>query len=206
MSVGFLLVMGAVASWPQAAPIVPYVRQVDYVVETMEGGTSTREEKSLYVLYVGNPETERLDRLAERAGIARTVCLVHPVDGGAPNPSGVSTGPAGNGWYVTENDSERGIVRRAPLLNRVAWYTVPIPARHAFLALDPDDADLILISWNRVSGSLSIYFSPSRQADGLFYEKKLELLRSYLEAHGSESEVPYERVEPFRAAGVLTDS
>jgi hypothetical protein len=206
--VGFLLWMCAGAAWPQCGPLVPYVRQVDYVVETVADGNSTRETQSLYVLYVGNPETERLDGLAERVGVARSVCLVHPVpeDAGAHDHPGVFTRPAGSGWYVTESDSERNIVRHGPLLNRVVWYTIPVLARHVYMALGPDDKDLILISWNRVTGSVSVYYSPARQADVLFYQGKLAILRSYFETHGGEREVPYERADPSAEALILSNS
>jgi len=196
-----LLFLRAIAGWAQPGPSTAYVRQIDYVVQSFAGGEVTSEAKALFLLYMGNPETERLDRLAERSGAVWTICLVHPVRG-PESPSGTRAGGASpadarSQWYVTENDTRRGIVRRAPLLDRATWRGVPVPARRALLALGPQDKDLILISWNGISGSLSVFFAPSLQEDRAFHERKLETLKKYLDTYGSNADEPFDPVSPL---------
>ncbi len=194
------------AAW--ASPLLPCVRQVDYVVQTLSGETVSRESKTLFVLYVGNAETERNDRLAEHLGITRVTSLVHPapVDRGAGVPSGMAARSARGGWYMTEVDSRMCCFRAGPLMTREVWRTVPVLARLACVALGPDDENLVLIAWNAFSGSLSIYFAPAVQENRAFFQRKLEMLRDYLEAHGDESDVPFERVDPAGPAGEATSS
>jgi hypothetical protein len=205
--VPFLWLASSAAAAP-TAPLVPCVRQVDYVVLTMTDGSSRSETQSLFVLYVGNEETELLDRLAEHTGVTKAVCMVHSAAAaeGAGGPPEVAARAGGHGWYLSEIDSERGIVRNGPLLERAAWQRIPLLARQAYLALQAAGESLVLISWNGVSGSLSIYFAPSVQADRRFCDDKLELLRTYLEAHGQETDVPFQRVDPSGPTGTLTSS
>jgi len=197
-----VLVAATCANGLRAAPLVPYVRQVDYMVQTFSGGTCTAQPCTLFVLYVGNAGTECVDQVAERTGSVRSVCLVRPA--AAPSPPGISTRDRGDRWYMTEIDSERGVNRRGPLLAREAWRAVPVIARQAYAALGQNE-DLVLISWNGFSGSLSLYFTPAVQADRPFYERMLQVLRSYLEAHAGD-DVPFERVDPAGPSGRLTAS
>ena len=186
-----------------AAPLVPYVRQVDYEVQTFSEGGCAREAAALFVLYVGNAQTEMVDRMAERAGSTRDIYLVHPA-ASAGAPAGVAA-RGGRNWFLTEVDSERAINRRGPLLTREAWRTVPLLARQAYMALSRDD-DLVLISWNGFSGSLSVFFMPERQADRPFYDRRLKTLAEYLRTHGGETDIPFERVDPAGPSGSFTSS
>ena len=200
-----LLCVGIAAAEAAAAPLLPYVREVDYAVDTFADGTCSRQAESLFVLYVGNAETELLDRAAEHAGIAKAVSLVHQYP--SARPSGAMPGltsRGGDGWYLSEVDSERSLARQGPLMERAAWERVPLLARQAYVALSRD-ADLVLISWNGFSGSLSIYFTPAVQEDRAFYDRMLQVLRSYLEAHGGD-DVPFERVDPAGPTGSFTAS
>ncbi len=198
----------AAADTAPAAPLLPYVRQVDYVVQTLAGETVSRETRTLFVLYVGNSETEREDRLAERMGVTRVVSLVHPAPAGGPAavPSGTTAQLAPGRWYMTEVDSLRCGFRHGPLLTREVWRTVPVLARLACVALGLEDENLVLIAWNAFSGSLSVYFSPSVQEDRAFFEGKLRVLRACLEEHGTDTDVPFERVDPAGPAGDATSS
>ncbi|HUJ76690.1 MAG TPA: hypothetical protein VL359_17635 [bacterium] len=204
--VGLGILLSAVAGWPQP-PLVPSVRQVDYVVETFENSGLTREQKVLFVLYVGNAWTQRVDREAEHSGACWQICLVRPVADArrAAAPADRASRGGQDPWYLTEIDSQKAMLRRGPLLTREAWQTVPLLARHAYLALRAD-GQVILISWNGFSGSLSIYFSPEVQEDRGFYEQELRNLTAYLEAHGHEADVPFERVDPSGPAGSFGSS
>jgi hypothetical protein len=206
--VAVLLSLGMGGALLPAAPHRAYVRQIDYVVESFEGDQRTLEAQSLFMLYLGNPETELLDSSTARSGVVWSVSLVHPVSerGGFPVAgSGTSPkGPARNRWYVTETDSARNIVRHAPLMNRSVWHTIPVLARRVLLALGPDDEDLILIAWNGISGSLSVFYNPRVQTDRAFHENRLAMLLGSLNEHGTE-DVPYERIDP-EASGALVSA
>lgn len=200
--------LAALSGWTQTLPLTPYVREVDYMVQAFADGGCTEERRSLLVLYVGNSQTEETDRLTERAGVSRSISLVHPTwtaDVGAAS-SRTAAGSGRPAWYMTEVDSVRNVVRRGPLLVREVWQTLPVLAQQAFLALGRDEQELILIAWSRSSGSLSIYFSPSVQSDRAFYDRKLRALRAYLDEHGSETEVPFERADPAGPVGTFTSS
>ena len=201
------LCLGIAAAETAAAPLLPYVRQVDYAVDTMVDGSSSRQVQFLFVLYVGNAETELLDRAAEHAGIAMAVSLVHPQP--SVRPAGAMPGVTsrgGGGWYLSEVDSQRWLARQGPLMERSAWQRIPLIARQAYVALRPAGQDLVLISWNGVSGSLSIYFTPAVQADRRFFDAQLEILKAYLQAHEGESDEPFEHVDPAGPVGAVTSS
>ena len=202
--IGFVACLGAAPGWAQADLAVASVRQVDYVVQSFSDQQATCEARSLFKLYVGSPETERIDRLAERSGALWSICLVHPAsaaDGSARVPAGAAPAfDARAGWYVTETDTSRCLVRRTPLTNRAAWREIPVLARKALRALGPRDESLILISWNGLSGSLSVFYAPKLQGDRPFHERKLKLLADYLEAHRWENDVPFDTVGTLETA------
>jgi hypothetical protein len=196
---------GAAVASAQDAP-APCVRQIDCVAVTLSGDGCEREVQSIFMLYIGSPETERLDACAERCDISRGVCLTHPA-GPPEGPGGLSGVGAGassrSRWRVTETDTEAGIVRRGVLLSPAVWTSLPLIVRQSVLALGPDDERLILVSFNGISGSLSIYYDPAVQSDRAFHEARLEVLRSYLAAHAGE-DAPYERIDPAGAVGGFT--
>ena len=202
--IGIVASLGAAPGWAQAGPPAVYVRQIDYVVQSLSDGQATCEAQSLFLLYVGSPETEEIDRVAERSGVLWSICLVHPAsaeDGSARVPAGAAPAvDARDGWYVTETDTRRGLVRRAPLTNRGAWRDVPVLARKALRALGPQDENLILISWNGLSGSLSVFYAPKLQGDRPFHERRLKILQDYLEAHRGEDDVPFDTVGTLETA------
>ena len=206
--VAVFLLFGMGGAFLAAAPRQAYVRQVHYVVESFEGDQRTLQAQSLFMLYLGNPETERLDSVTSRGGVTWSVSLVHPVSGQGGSPSARSgaspTAAARNRWYVTETDTARNLMRSGPLLNRSVWRTIPVLARQVLLALGPDDDELILIAWNGISGSLSVFYTPEVQTNRTFYEGKLEVLRGYLDEQGSQDDVPYERIDP--ASGALVSA
>ena len=197
--------LATLAAWPQAGlqgqAAGPLCARDRLHRGILFGRRVSRETRSMLTLYIGNAESVRLDTLAVRTGLTRSVCLVHPVaaTGGALKSSATSRLP----WYVTETDTTRNLFRRGPLLNRAVWSTVPLIARHVLMALGPDDPDLILISWNGVSGSLSVLFDPALQADRPFHERKLDALLRYLGGHQPTADVPYECIDP---AAVYRDS
>ncbi len=194
-------------AWSQGSGAAAYIRQIQYVELSCDSTGCQREVKQLFMLYVGAPATERMDALAERVGVVSNVSLVHPVrplDGEEGTSSDLSfAGDPRGGWYVSEIDSQLHVLRRGPLVSRRMWNSVPVLARLALLALGPEDRRLILISWNGISGSLSIFFDPALQTDKAFFERKLEVLQGYLKAHEKEENVPYDLVPPY---GVDSDS
>jgi hypothetical protein len=175
---------------------LPSVRQVDYVIESLSNGQLTRQLEFLYFLYVGNEETERADRLAEKSQITVNVSLVHPVPGAG---SAVRTN-ARERWYFTQTDSRRCIARTGPVFEKAVWSFIPLLARHVLLALGPSDDDLILISWNGISGSLSVFFSPLVQKDRAFHTTKLAVIEEYFKTHRCEEDVPFSSPEPGSSA------
>jgi hypothetical protein len=199
MSVAIFLSLCMGGALLQAAPRQAYVRQVDYIVESLEGDQCTLQAQSLFMLYLGNPETERIDSAISPGGATWSLSLVHPVSEQSGFPvagSGTSQKAAArNRWYVTETDTARNVMRSGPLMDRSVWRTIPVLARSVLLALGPDDEDLILIAWNGISGSLSVFYTPKVQTDRTFYERKLEVLRGYMVEHGSQDDVPYERID-----------
>jgi hypothetical protein len=207
--VAVLLSVGMGGTLLPAAPLQVYVRQVDYVVESFEGDQRTLQAQFLFILYLGNPETERLDSAPSQGSVVWSVSLVHPVSEQSGFPvagSGTSAKIASrNRWYVTEIDTARNIMRHGPLMNRSVWRTIPVLARQVLLALGPDDEDLILIAWNGVSGSIGVYYAPRVQTDRAFYERKLEVLLGSMDEHGSLDDVPYERVDP-EASGAMVSA
>ncbi len=170
----------------------PSVRQIDYIVESFSDGLSTHLSEFLYCLYVGNEETEKIDRQAEKSQVTVNVSLVHPAPGAGP----VLRSNAGERWYVAQTDSTRRFVKIGPVFDQMAWNVIPRLARHVLLALGPNDDDLILISWNGMSGSLSVFYSPRVQKDRSFFDSKLAMIQKYMETHDLDDEIPFNRIAP----------
>ena len=128
--VSVLLSVGMGATLLPAAPNQVYIRQIDYVVESFAGDQHTRQAQSLFMLYLGNPETELLDGALAGGGVVWSVSLVHPVSEQSGFPaarSGTSQKVASrNRWYVAETDTARNIMRHSPLMNRTVWRTIPV--------------------------------------------------------------------------------
>lgn len=211
MKKAFAMVLVSLGMGGALLPAVPrqaYVRQVDYVVESFEEDQPTLETKSLFMLYLGNAETELLDSALARGEVTWSVSLVHPVSEQSGFPvAGSGTSPkvaARNRWYMTETDTARNIRRHGPLMDRTVWGAVPVLARRVLLALGPDDDDLILIAWNGISGSISVYYAPRVQTDRAFHEKKLALLLGTMDEHGAQDDVPYERIDPGASGSLVS--
>jgi hypothetical protein len=170
----------------------PSVRQIDFVVASFSDGLSTRQSEFLYCLYVGNEETERIDREAEKSQVTVNVSLIHPVPGAGP----VLRSNARERWYVTQTDSTRRFVRIGPVFEQASWNVIPPLAQHVLLALGPSDDDLLLISWSGISGSLSVFYSPRVQKDKSFHEAKLAMIQEYFRTHDIDEEIPYSRITP----------
>ena len=59
-------------------------------------------------------------------------------------------------------------------------------SKHVLSALGTDDEDLIIISWNGLSGSISISYHPRFNNDRAFYDGKLKVLTDYVQTHDAE--------------------
>jgi hypothetical protein len=82
----------------------------------------------------------------------------------------------------------------SPLLVERTWREVPAPVRHILFALGIDDPDLITVSFQILSGSISIYYHPRYQRNRTFYEGKLQILREYMKNHDIQKDLPLNAV------------
>jgi hypothetical protein len=87
-------------------------------------------------------------------------------------------------------------MRTGPVFEQTAWKVIPPLARNVLIALGPMDDDLILISWNGISGSLSVFYSPHVQRDWSFHAAKLAMIQEYLKAHSLDEDIPFNRINP----------
>ena len=125
-------------------------------------------------------------------GTVNNLSLVHPV---AAVASAMKL-TADRRWYAAFTGSPGGVVvnRFEPLLSPGAWGSVPAPLRHVVAALGLDDADLVLVSSNLNTGSISVYFVPSHDTDRAFYQGKCDRLARYIRGHDMDSELDLEQV------------
>lgn len=177
------LLGGAGAVDAQSAFFTPTVRAITATVGTASSGGQGTDVH--YCIYFGDAKTAEIDETTGKLREQRALMLVHPVAEGMAwlHPA------APHRWYVVL----RGGARAAPvarLLLPEVWPEVPAPARHALAALGVDDPDLILISFQLVSGSMSVYYHPRFDRDREFYEARLLILQRYAEMHDLCQDLP----------------
>jgi hypothetical protein len=170
---------------PESNTNSPYVREINYAVETISSSNETRQAETMYCLYIGSRATERIDQRAAEAHCIWNVSLVHPV----PAVNASLPVHALKRWYAMLIDSHRNFTKISPLFEESGWSMVPVLAKHTLSALGTDDEDLILVSWNGLSGSISIFYHPRFNNDKAFYEGKRKLLMDYMETHDVREDV-----------------
>jgi len=148
------------------------VKEVD--AEIWANGAIRGLETAYYYLYMGSPETEKID--INSWGGAETR-LVHR-RAGAGLPSALSE------WRVYVWLAGAPRPREYSLADPEGWEQVPAPARQALAALGADDPRLLVISCHPDSGSVSIFFHPRYDKDRSFYQGKVEQIRRYLRTRG----------------------
>lgn len=163
----------------------PYVREINYFVDTFSRNVVSRQAETMYCLYFGSRETERIDQRATEAPSILNVSLVHPVR----TVAAFLSVQAEKRWYATLINSRQNLAITSPLFEEKGWSIVPVLAKHILLALGADDEDLILISWNGMSGSVSVFYHPRFNNNRRFYEEKLKLLMEYLATHDTRADI-----------------
>jgi hypothetical protein len=163
----------------------PYVREINYLVETVSSSNDIRQAETMYCLYVGSKKTERIDQQEAEGHSILNVSLVHPV----PTVTASLPVHALKRWYAMLIDSQRSITKISPLFEERGWSMVPVLVKHILSALGADDEDLILIAWNGLSGSTSIFYHPRFNDDKAFYEGKRKVLVDYMETHDIREDV-----------------
>jgi hypothetical protein len=163
----------------------PYVREINYFVETISGTEESRQAETMYCLYFGSKQTERIDQQAAEAHFILGVSLVHPVQAVA---AGLPI-QAESRWYATLIDGRRNITTTNALFEESGWSIVPVLSKHILLALGTADEDLILISWNGLSGSVSVFYHPRFNSDRRFYEEKQKLFKEYAATHDIRADI-----------------
>ncbi len=181
-----LLAVVLAVTWPLGAQAT-FFRPTVRTITAMVGPASleTAAAAPHYCLYFGDERTAAIDEETGRARAQRTLMLVHPVVEAVP-----WTQPAApDRWYLVL----RGGFGGAPvcrLLVEEAWRNVPAPARHVLAALGLDDPDLLLVSWQLVSGSMSVYYHPRFDRDLEFYRGRLAAMERYIATHDLGEELP----------------
>jgi hypothetical protein len=140
-----------------------------------------------YCIFFGDEESDRIDEDAGRARCRKSLLLLHPVEDVASRMAFRAT----RRWYAILTNAGNSCTR--DLYDDSIWRSVPIAARHVLVALGADDPDLILISCQFLSGSMSVYYHPRFNRDRAFYEERLRVLRDYLATHDLWEDLPTDR-------------
>jgi hypothetical protein len=184
--VTLLFGLSCAAAMAQAPLCAPFLKEIRVKVgSTAEEGTRSDFH---YCIYFGDEESGRIDEDTGRQHCQQTLFLLHPT---VESASGMAV-PAPHRWYAIRH-AAGDPAPRALLEDRV-WRSVPCAARHVLAALGVDDDDLLLISCQFLSGSISVCYHPRFDRDRAFYEQKLQVLQSYIAAHDLREEVPVSRV------------
>ena len=183
-----LLLSSMVSLDSQCRTLKPFVKEIRAIIGS-SGVTAGVTYDIHYCLYLGDEATDRVDQESARAHIQQNVRLLHPV----PEAAARMTPPAPHRWYaICQNGAADAVT--APLLLERTWKGVPAALRHILAALGVDDPDLLLISGQLVSGSISVYYAPCHDRDRGFYEEKLQTLLRYMEANDLRTDLPLRNV------------
>jgi hypothetical protein len=183
-----LLLFSTAASDSQSRPWAPYVKEIRAIVGSA-GVLASVSYDIHYCLYIGNEETNRIDQETAMVHAQQSVRLLHPV----PEAAARMSPPSPHRWYAIYQDGAARTTTTA-LLQENTWNGVPAPLRHALAALGVDDPDLLLISGQLLSGSISVYYAPSHDKDRAFYEEKLRKLLKYMEGNDLQKDLPIQNV------------
>lgn len=164
-----------------------YVKAVPVKTNSWKDGKQTDTVHNEYHIYIGTEETEKMDEKLAKNRMHVGITFIHPTDmsgykGRYPDAPG--------GWYAQLTDTTRGLNMVAPLFRRDVWGTVPSIVRHILIALDYKDKNLIMISTNALSGSISIFYHPKFDRFKIFYDIKLKILERYFDKHDFRERVP----------------
>jgi hypothetical protein len=181
----------ALSAGGQCRIYAPRVKQIPVIVGSNTSSVSgTRSVDINYCLSFGDEETDRIDEESGRARSQQNLMLLHPV----PEAASRMSSPTPHRWLTKCLNGFVAPEMAIPLLVESTWKKIPAPVRHVLVALGIDDPDLILVSCQQLSGSISIYYSPRYQRDRAFYEAKLEILNEYLKNHDPRTDVPLSSV------------
>lgn len=154
-----------------------YVKQMKVMLPKYEDGKHSETEYTEYYIYIGSEDTERVDREVTQNGIKASLMLVHPAEGvEAP-------GPMAMGWYAHMFDNSRGINMSGDLFTEQVWSTIPFIMKHIIYALGVNDRELLLISTELYSASISIFYDDRYKDNKRFHQNKLAELIEYFETH-----------------------
>jgi hypothetical protein len=172
----------AVLSLCAFLPISDYelsVKEVDGEILSFQNQVMTREPYITYCLYLGNEKTKELDDVPSLANFS----LIHPIEK-------FNNLDAAKRWYIsysTGDPNRPGFL--VPLLETENWSRTPKLLKHILMAFGPDDNDLILISYNVFSQSVSVRYHPRFEKDKAYYEGKLQILQTYWNSHNLEDDI-----------------
>lgn len=162
-----------------------YVRTSVIKTSSLEDGKRTDAVHNEYYLYIGTEETEKMDKEMAENHIQIGYMLSHP-----PKESTYNYPGAPGNWYVQLTDTTRGLNVVAPVFRSDVWPTIPQVVKHILVALNYKDENLILISTNAVSGSISILYHPKFDRFKIFYNIKLKILERYFDKNSYHEQVP----------------
>jgi hypothetical protein len=184
-----LLLLSSIASLgSECRTLTPFVKEIRAIVGSV-GVPAGVSYDVHYCLYLGDEGTERIDQETGRARAQQTVRLLHPV----PEAAARMVPPAPHRWYAICQNGAAGATT-VPLLQERTWNAVPAALRHVLAALGVDDPELLLVSGQLVSGSISVYYAPRHDRDRAFYEEKLRVLLRYMEVNDLGTDLPLKNV------------
>jgi hypothetical protein len=184
----WLLALAGLAPAAAAQGSLPVVKELG--TRTLVNGVPTIGAPIGYCLFLAGDRTEP-DYLVGTGTIAN-LSLVHPV----PQVNARMELKAKKRWYAAVTGSAGGVVASSlkPLLTGQVWRTIPARLRHVVDALGVDDAELVLVSSNLNTGSISVYFVPAHDKDRAFYQEKRDLLEQYIHGHDMDAELSLAQV------------
>jgi hypothetical protein len=169
----------------------PCVKQIRAIVGSSKPNVSGTDSVDVnYCLYLGDQETDRIDEESGRAHSQQNLMLLHPV----PDVAARMNPQPPHRWYAKCLNGSLRSDTTSPLLVETTWKEIPAPVRHILVALGIDDPDLITVSYQILSGSISVYYNPRYQRDRIFYEGKLQILREYMKSHDMQKDLPLNAV------------
>ena len=127
-----------------------------------------------YYLYYGNQETLDTEKTLNSQHVFSCLYLIHP------GPEVKMPFEAPHRWYVGIRVSRRLSPPTVPLFDQAIWNGVPGEVKSVLGAFGVDDPELLLIWYDRHTGSVQVFFHPRYDEDQDYYRNKLEIISDYL--------------------------
>jgi hypothetical protein len=175
-----VLVGSIVFFWLSLAGLAAAAQQMHWSVQSTtiktqynENGKLVEKYREEYYLYYGSQETLDTEKKLNAEHVFSCFYLLHP------GPEVTMPFAAPHRWYIGTRLSRRLSPPNRALFDEEIWQQIPGEVKSVLNAFGIDNPDLLLVWYDRHTGSIQVFFHPRYDEDQDFYRRKLGIITEY---------------------------